>query len=250
MLKKKLIEGYKAKGMDIAPFLGKLNVKGTIYSAKDGSTRYFTNAFERTIDGISVITLSEQATADTPVLKMTENPMGATAFFYEVLRYETIENDEYFTNPDGAPYNKLVMELIKWNKDSQETFSATLDGIKVGIPQNNTASLECVQNYNNVHKGELNIVPFVFKYSAWDRLQKLINEGNQEAIKYHEGGSTPDPDFYLNNTDILTDEYGSGAFVLTKGSIDFVKRTMNFTFLASHESGGDYLKFEIEYSVK
>ncbi|MDO4229574.1 MAG: DUF4929 family protein [Capnocytophaga sp.] len=243
---KKLLEGYKANGMDITPFLGKLSVKTKVYSPAGDYSKYFTEAFEKTFEGKTIITLSEQATASKPVLKMTENPMGAVEFFYDVLRKNTVEDDEYFLK---LPLSPRLMELITWNKDSQETFSATLDGIEVENPQGNISNLNYVHEFTNYNNDTYNLVPFIFEFSAWNRLKKLIDENNTEAKEYHAQGSTSYPNFFINNSSIDTDELGGGAFVPTTGSIDFAKGIMKFTFLSYHSLSGDYLKFEVEYNL-
>lgn len=241
-----LLEGYEAKGLHLTPFLGKVKVATTIISAKDGALPDFAKEFTKEVEGFSVITLSEQATADQPVLKMTENPMGMTEFFYYVMKKETIENDEYWYGEGAGPNYAKVMALINWNKTSEEIFSATLDGIKI----KGDKTIDYIGKGKDAYDEDIDVVPFSFTYTAWDRLKKLIGEGNAEAIEVNEQGASSNPQNYLNNTNILTDEYETGAFKASTGSIDYEKGTMTFEFLSSHTSGGDYLSIKVVYSIE
>lgn len=246
-VQKKLVLGYKSKGIDIAPFLGKQKVKVTINSAADGYLKGFGKAFTKVFEGITVITLSDSATAEKAVLKMSENPMGMTEFFYFLMRKETIENDEYFY---ALPNSPKVMKLINWNKTSKEEFSVNLDGIEIQAAKNGISPINYVGKGKDSYGDTIDVVPFKFSYTAWDRLKQMIDKGNKEAIEYHTTGSTSYPYFYLNNTTISKDEYTSGAYKKTSGSIDHKNGIMTFEFLSSHTNGGDYLTIKAEYSIK
>ncbi len=242
---KKLVAGYIKKGMDITPFLGKVNVKSTVVFNVDDEER-FKNLAKEPITGITVITLSDEATPDQPILKMEQNPMGLTEFFYNVLRQETIDNDEYWYGEYAGPYYAKVMKLINWNKTSEETFAASLDGIKI----KGNKEITYIGKGKDSYGDEITIVPFDFKYSAWDRLKKLIDEGNAEAKECNEYGATPNPVVFINNSDIATDGYEEGGFIQTTGKIDYEKGLMTFDFLSSYTDGSDYIVIRTEYSTK
>lgn len=86
--------------------------------------------------------MSEYATVDQPILKITENPMGLTEFLYDILRKETVCNDEYWYGEYAGKYYQKMMDLIGLTKDSQETFSVSLDSIRVNMPQNGESNVE------------------------------------------------------------------------------------------------------------
>lgn len=246
----KLLEAYEAKGMNIAQFLGKIKVKTTIVSAADGYTEAFASAFTKELEGTSVITLSEKSTVDQPVLKMTENPMGMTEFFYFIMKKQTIENEEFAYGKWAAPSWKIVRDLINWTKTSEETFSVDLDGINVREAKKGISVVEYMGPGKDSYGDNIRVVPFVFAYTAWDRLKEKVKEGNKEAVENSEIDGTSNPDFYLNKTDITKGGYDGGAFKKTSGSIDYEKGVMIFNFLSSHTYGGDYLVVSAKYSVE
>ena len=59
-----------------------------------------------------MITLSENATADRPILKMIDNPMGITSFLWEIYRKETVENEFWIF--EGSKYVSM-MEAIGYD---------------------------------------------------------------------------------------------------------------------------------------
>jgi len=82
-----LIEGYKQKyGFDITAMLGKVPVEATVSFNTADKESFFKGESQATFKGFSIITLSEKATEETPILKMIENPMGLTSFFYDILK--------------------------------------------------------------------------------------------------------------------------------------------------------------------
>ncbi len=243
-----LLEGYKAEGMDISPFIGKIDVVATVHSAKDGYLKDYVKEWTKEFEGVTVITLSEKATADKPILKMVSNAMGANEFFHKVMRDETIDNDEYWYGEYAGPLYAKVMELINWNKTSEETFSTLLDGIVIEKREGDKSELSYIGKVEDSYGDKIDVVPFEFKYTAWDRLKKLIDEGNADAVECNEGGATSNPNFFLNNTGILEDEYESGAFRATTGELNYKIGVMKFSFITSHTNGGDYVQIEAVYT--
>ena len=241
---RQLLNAYKAKGIDLYPFMGKVKVTGTIFSPADGNAEPFVKEFTREINGSTLITLSDLATSDSPVLKMTDNPMGLTEFWYFLMKKNTIENEEYFC---VLPAAQAIMPLINWNKNSKETFGVTLDNIKIGVPSNGVSQIEYIHKTKDLYDSLIDMVPFQFTYSAYDRFKKLVDEGNPVAIENNGQTGVPNPIYYLNTTDILSDKYEKGAWKASKGSINFTEKKMSFEFLISHEYGGDYIIVKIEY---
>lgn len=247
---KQLLIGYKTKGMDITPFLGKQKVKTTITTAKDGYLKGFEKEKTTVVEGITVITLAENSTADMPILEMTENPMGMTDFFYFLMKKETIENDEYWYGEYAGPNYAKVMKLINWNKTSKEKFSAVLKNIKIEAPKSNVSNIAYIGKGKDAYGDVIDVVPFEFSYTAWDRLKKLIDAGNKEAIEYNKTGASSNPGLFINNSKINSDDYESGAYKKTTGSIDYNTGKMTFDFITSHSNGGDYVVVKAEYSIK
>ena len=85
---KAMIAGYKENlGIDLYRMLGKVSctVKVSFPYVEGDDKDYFNDGEDsRTFTAESVITLSENATAEKPVLKMVSNPMGMDDFMFEM----------------------------------------------------------------------------------------------------------------------------------------------------------------------
>lgn len=246
---KGLLENYKAKGMDLSPYIGKLRVKVSVKIPADGSIEGFLKPDEKKYEGFSIVTLSEKSTNDKPILKMIYNPMGLNEFFYFAMRKHTIENKENWYSEYTGPAIKGIMELIKWNDKSVESFTSSLDDMIVGAKSSDKSNLMIIGKGEDAYGDSIDVVPFKFIYSAWDRQKKLIDSGNKQAKEYHEQGGSAYPPRYLNNTGVKTDEYGNGIFIESKGTLNFDAKKMKFDFVTSVTDGGDYIVVNVEYSL-
>lgn len=124
----KLIAGYKEKfGFDLSSVLGKVPVEATVLFNTKDKEEFFKGQAQASFKGFSIITLSEKATADAPILKIVDNPMGLTSFFYDVLKAKTVEDHEFFLQ---QPYGSAVVQAIHYDA-TKEQFSMSLDGIKL-----------------------------------------------------------------------------------------------------------------------
>lgn len=234
----KLIEGYKQNlNIDLTKILGKVKVVTKVTFNDDDKIDINNNKDTRSFSGVTIITLSEKATADKPVLKMVSNAMGMAALNYEMLRKKTVEDTEYWTQ---MPYGKAVMENINYDYN-KETFTMTLDGIEV----NPDMSLKFTGSKVNVYDKEITTVPFDYTFSAWDRLKAMadanksfvVDEGDtktevpvQDII---DGGGSLNPYSFFDNTDVVADgektEY-KNIYVAPTGKIDFTNGNMTFAF--------------------
>lgn len=234
----KLIEGYKQNlNIDLTKILGKVKVDTKVTFNDDDKIDINDNKDTRSFSGVTIITLSEKATADKPVLKMVSNAMGMAAFNYEMLRKRTVEDTEYWTQ---MPYGKAVMENINYDYN-KETFTMTLDGIEVSP----NMSLKFTGSKVNVYDKEITTVPFDYTFSAWNRLKAMadanesfvVDDGDtrtkvpvQDII---DGGGSLNPYFFFDNTDVIADgeetEY-KNVYVAPTGKIDFTTGKMTFAF--------------------
>lgn len=235
----KLIEGYKQNlNIDLTKILGKVKVDTKVTFNDDDKIDINDNKDTRSFSGVTIITLSEKATADKPVLKMVSNAMGMAAFNYEMLRKKTVEDTENWTQ---MPYGKAVMENINYDYN-KETFTMTLDGIEVN-PADMT--LKFTGSKVNVYEEEITTIPFDYTFSAWDRLKAMadanksfvVDEGDtktevsvQDII---DGGGSLNPYTFFDNTDVVADgeetEY-KNIYVVPTGKIDFTSGKMTFAF--------------------
>lgn len=158
----KLIEGYKQNlNIDLTKILGKVKVDTKVTFNDDDKIDINDNKDTRSFSGVTIITLSEKATADKPVLKMVSNAMGMAAFNYEMLRKRTVEDAENWTQ---MPYGMAVMENINYDYN-KETFTMTLDGIEVNLAD---MTLKFTGSKVNVYDVEITTVPFDYTFSAWN----------------------------------------------------------------------------------
>lgn len=234
----KLIEGYKQNlNIDLTKILGKVKVDTKVTFNDDDKIDINDNKDTRSFSGVTIITLSEKATADKPVLKMVSNAMGMAALNYEMLRKKTVEDTEYWTQ---MPYGKAVMENINYDYN-KETFTMTLDGIEV----NTDMSLKFTGSKVNVYDEEITTVPFDYTFSAWNRLKAMadanksfvVDDGDtrtevpvQDII---DGGGSLNPYSFFDNTDVVADgedtDYTT-IYVAPTGKIDFTTGKMTFAF--------------------
>ena len=234
----KLIEGYKQNlNIDLTKILGKVKVDTKVTFNDDDKIDINNNNDTRSFSGVTIITLSEKATANKPVLKMVSNAMGMAAFNYEMLRKRTVEDTEFWTQ---MPYSKAVMENINYDYN-KETFTMTLDGIEV----NADMSLKFTGSKVTMYEEEITTVPFDYTFSAWDRLKAMadanksfvVNDGDtktevsvQDII---DGGGSLNPYSFFDNTDVVKDAEETGyknIYVAPTGKIDFANGKMTFAF--------------------
>lgn len=234
----KLIEGYKQNlNIDLTKILGKVKVDTKVTFNDDDKIDINDNKDTRSFSGITIITLSEKATADKPVLKMVSNAMGMAAFNYEMLRKRTVEDTENWTQ---MPYGMAVMEHINYDYN-KETFTMTLDGIEV----NADMSLKFTGSKVNVLEEEITTVPFDYTFSAWDRLKAMadanksfvVDEGetktNVPVQDIIDGGGSLNPYSFFDNTDVVADGENTDyttIYVAPTGKIDFTTGKMTFAF--------------------
>ena len=82
-----LIKGYKDNlGIDLTKVLGIVDVTTTVTYGNNDKDAENNGNDTRVFNGKSVITLSDKATADKPVLKMISNPMGMESYMYDLFR--------------------------------------------------------------------------------------------------------------------------------------------------------------------
>lgn len=235
----KLIEGYKQNlNIDLTKILGKVKVDTKVTFNDDDKIDINDNKDTRSFSGVTIITLSEKATADKPVLKMVSNAMGMAAFNYEMLRKRTVEDAENWTQ---MPYGMAVMENINYDYN-KETFTMTLDGIEVNQAD---MTLKFTGSKVNVYDVEITTVPFDYTFSAWNRL-KAIADANQSFVvddgdtktevsvqDIIDGGGSLNPYSFFDNTDVVADgeetEYNT-IYVAPTGKIDFTSGKMTFAF--------------------
>lgn len=274
-----LIESWKNNyGVDVTPWMGQVSLEGDVTEPGEGSTEPFMEQKNYKLDGKSVITLGEGCTEDKIVLKMVDNPLGMTNVLYDWLRKNTVEDEEYFTQGYGGP---IVMELINWNKNTQETFNVSLDGIEIDLTKAQTTDGVTTFDIKFVEEGTAYVlgldgnpvevvydeeagpepafyskeswIPFKYEYTAWSRLLQKVAENDDSALELFNTDGTADPEYYLLPSDVNYDVFDSeenNFYVQPKGSVNFQDGTMEFVFPADHTYAGGYARVNVKYSVK
>lgn len=169
-----LIEGYRERyGVNLNRFIGEVKCHVTvIYPTDDIGTFY--DEETRSFEGKSVITLSDNATAERPILKMIDNPLGLTSFLWEILKKETIEDDEVWME---QPYNQAMVKAINFSEDEEE-FKVLLDNIELEPEAQSISFVTTVQDVNGYDLKKN--VPFEYSFTAWDRWKTMGEQGKKK----------------------------------------------------------------------
>ncbi|EPH09515.1 hypothetical protein HMPREF9713_02852 [Myroides odoratimimus CCUG 12700] len=240
-----LLDGYKRKGLDLYPLMGEIAVETTINFPGEGNLETMYKPYTSKVKGYTAITLSDKSTPEQPILKMVSNPMGIENYLYQLFRIETIDDQDFWTQ---SPSAQQIMSLINLSATSKESFEVELDDINIDLKTRQVSYLSTLQDLWN---DEYTAVPFQFKYSAWDRLKKLLDEGNPLAIENVEMGGSVNPQHYINTSDISEDDYGKGEFGnYRKTSAKLTETNLNFQFVIGHTNANDYILFTVEYKLQ
>ena len=250
-----LIEGYRERyGVNLNRFIGEVKCHVTvIYPADDIGIFY--DEETRSFEGKSVITLSDNATAERPILKMIDNPLGLTSFLWEILKKETVENDEGWMD---QPYNQAMVKAINFSEDEEE-FKVLLDNIE----------LDGYKGFLFLDKKDmpevalhLENVPFEYSFTACDRWKTMGEQGKTVSVldgdswvEYSvaelitEYTTTLDPIAYLLYSSIDEDTWENepSDFIESKGS--FNEDTFTFQFSWDHAYSAGYTQIYVTYTL-
>ena len=259
---KAMIAGYKENlGIDLYRMLGKVSctVKVSFPYVEGDDKDYYNDGEEsRTFTGETIITLSENATAEKPVLKMVSNPMGMNDFMFEMLRKNTTEDvyESWYLSPSQiAVMNALGYvpgEDDKYNIVATETFEMTLDNIAI-----EDGVIVFVQEEEDEWGDMFGTVPFEYNYSLWNKLQAKSGEvlevdgEEMEVSQLIEYGATLDPKVYLFTTTISEDyiENDPTDWVEPSASYDFENGTFKFVFPFDMANSYGYQNVEVTYTM-
>ena len=236
-----IIAAYKeATGIDLAKYLGEVNVT-VEYTGFDNENEVPLDP--KPFSSKSVIALSDEATAELPVLKMVTNPMGIQDKMYDALRSVTVDSEEW-KDAESYPVQAALMEKINWNSESPEVFTMSLDGIRL----NSDKTVEFLGEGTDQYGDEIVIVPFEYEFSAYDRELGITDEeiGRDEYTM----DATARPSHHLNNTTIEEDDCGygeEGNWVEAEASIS--EDVLTFTFCVYMcNNDYDYTKIVATYT--
>lgn len=245
---KAIIDAYKtATGIDLSKYIGAVNVSAVI-TGTDPET--YEPLEPQTITGKTVITLSESATAENPVLKMIANPMGIQDYMYGVFRSLTVDNEDWYSEYN-LPCYKTLMDAISWTPTSAEVFGMSLDGISVDSEGRLSYVAEYVPDPEYPEDVYVH-VPFEFSFTAYDREQTVIDSLKEQDPEWAYD-CTSDPFVFLNNDDITEDWFSDeeeglvGCWVETTGTVS--NESMVFTFcMYTCDMDADYTRVVATYT--
>ena len=248
-----IIAAYKeTTGVDLAKYLGAVNVSTLLigFNVDDEAP------INKTITGQTVIELSEESTIGNPILKMTSNAMGIEDHMHQVLKKLTVESEDWLSEEEWAdPCYGLLMEKIGWNSSSTEMFQLSLDGIKL-----TSNGIEFVGEVEDSYGDMIKLVPFGYKFSAYDNELKVIDE-LMASVEYWSETATANPAFHLNCTGITEDDaiYSFGeededgnefypGETWVEASATISNQELVFTFCTASSGDIDYTKVVATYT--
>lgn len=254
---KELLEIYRKKGLNLYPFIGVVEVEGNASFPAGGSIEPFTEGFQEKIIGKTIITLSDNATEDKPLLKMQRNAMGIQNLLQKLYRKMTIEN-AYYIDPNGAP-NFHMLKDIKENGLSYYSmmenmekydFIVSLDNITLDF---NSDKIQFVSQRLNEFQSDTEILAVNFNYSftLWTSLHKRIKQDiSLQDIGLEDIDGTINPYYYMNYRTIDKDDNERGNWKPAKAVINKKDNTLHFSFPMDFYNSDDYMLTNVIYKGK
>ena len=285
---KKLVAAWKKAGIDLSKFIGKVNVSVKVTLSTDDAVWVgapFSKAVvAKTYTGQSLITVSSNATAVKPVLKISKNAMGLNEFLQQVFRKETVENTEYWyretDNKNHPPAPKAVVKAMgaerykKW-KNKEYDFNVKLDNIEISKTKDNKIAINFYKiydkakkiysafgSYDTVHHGsdpskdrldenrQTSAVHFTYDFKLYDEVLDLAkNDATKKLYPNFGTGGSVHPDFYITGSGIDSNEWDENLYVKPSATFDVAKGTIQFVFpIDWTDSQADYAKIEVTYT--
>ena len=240
---KAVLEAYKAStGIDLSKYIGVVNVS-TVITGTDPET--YEPLDPRTVKGKSLITVSESATAEAPVLKMLTNAMGIEDHMYQILRSVTVDADDYWYGEYTLPCYETLMETLGWNKTSEEVFTMSLDGITFAADK----SVAFLGAGLSQYEDEITIVPFDYSFTAYERELAALAGGSLHPSSDPDWAydATANPYYHLNCDDITEDLYEGGNWIEASASVSETALTFTFCVYGCYLDG-DYTRIVATYT--
>lgn len=249
-----LIHGYMEKyGLNLNRFMGEVSCRVEVTFPTD-EIGIFSDTETRSFMGKTIITLSENATTDRPILKMIDNPMGLTSFLWEIYRKETVESE--FWIYEGSRYISML-EAVDFDVN-KEIFSVVLDDLEL-LPEEKAFSF--VRPVLDIWEDEVETVPFEYSFTAWNRWKQMADEGGTIVVQEGdnmvetsvsgliEEGITLNPINCLVSAYINEDywENDPSDWIEPKGMYD--ERTFSFQFPWDHVNSLGYTQIRVTYTL-
>ncbi len=255
---KELLEIYRKKGLNLYPFIGLVEAEGNVTFPAGGRIEPFTEGFKEKITGKTIITLSDNATEDRPLLKMQRNAMGIQTLLLKLYRKMTIENT-FFLDPLGAPNFKMLKDITEngmsyysmMENMEKYDFVVTLDNIALNFNSDEVSFIS--ERFNEFQSKEegLKVVNFNYSSAIWESLYKKIKQDiSLQDIGLENGDGTINPYRYMNISTISHDDWGNGNWRPAKATINRKDNTLHFTFPMDFDNSDDYMLTNVVYKGK
>lgn len=274
-----MVEAFKQQyGVDLTPWLGYVDLKGTIEFPGGGSLEAFVEPTTIDLEGVSIFRINPASTPANLILDMTSNPMGMSEYLYSAFRNLTIDDKEIFAYEDEEYNggNLSLMERLNWNSNSIEEFVVSLPGMTFDIdPATKKGSVNfIVEGDCNATDAEGNIledqegepltlnstadrVNFNYFYTAWNRQVDLFLKKDPIVFEQTCYSVFSHPAAHLGLSNVLTNDWeedieGEGEESLycePKGTVDFEKGTMTFVFPFDHADQYGYSRVKVVYTI-
>ena len=178
-----LIDGYRAKGIDLSTILGYHTVEGSVdwagFTEYDYGTDIHSKATWRISGATMLVELSDRATADQPVLKFSYNALGLNDIYKKLWDGYTVNNLDFFYAEGTSSLE--VMKAINWTQSSAETFNVVLDNVRVNASTGTLAftgkrlsGMPATYPLREEESDSPIVVPFTYESSVWTRVMAKI----------------------------------------------------------------------------
>lgn len=274
---KAMVEAFKQQyGVDLTPWLGYVNLTGTIEFPGGGNIEAFVEPTTIDLEGVSVFRLNSASTPANLILDMMSNPMGMSEYLYSTFRALTVDDKEYFANEDeeNNGENLAFMKRLNWNSNSVEEFAVTLPGMTFDIDpatkkgtinfvtEGELFALDSEDNPLEDSEGEplllnwsADRVNFNYFYTAWNRQVELFKQNDPVIFEQTGYGMYAHPAAFLGMSSVLDDEWlleedgEVSLYCEPKGTVDFEKGTMTFEFPFDHSDQYGYSRVKVVYTI-
>ncbi|MGO1649746.1 MAG: DUF4929 family protein [Sphingobacterium sp.] len=183
----------------------------------EGGWYGFEKAQKFAYTGTSVIVPNDTAT-NISTLDIRTNAFGLNDYFYSVFRGETID----LSVPEISGFNPEILDLVNWTDNSVESFKMTLPNL-VFLPDAPGAKKGAIR-FSALEEDSdppAYLVPFSYVFSANNRMNEFIAQGNEEASYYEDLlepsytlQAMPDKEPELDGQGTYNEETGEMQFTL------------------------------------
>ena len=154
------------------------------------------------------------------------------------------------------------MKAVKFDP-KKDAFTTALDNIELNIKD---GKINFLGKGKDMYGDEITVVPFSYKFSAWDRLQNIVKQGNvsvtiklpyedhEQTILINQdvidAGGSISPNRWLGYSTIDKDSYKNDPsdYINPTSVLDFKGGKMSFKFPWDFDEANGYTQINVEYT--